>query len=126
MKYLCDTQIFLWWLNGDKRLKSSIKNIIRNSANFFLVSVVNGWEISIKLQNNPEFKLKSSIETSFQKSNMEILDVKLSHVLEFHKLPVIHKDPFDRMLVAQAKVEGAILISADSKIWKYNVPVLKA
>lgn len=125
MNYLCDTHIFLWWLENDKRLKSPIRDIIKDSTNGLIVSVVSGWEISIKLQNNPEFKMKSTVEECYRKASMEVLDVKLRHVLEFNKLPVIHKDPFDRMLVAQATSDGLALITSDPKIWKYNVPVVR-
>ena len=126
MNYLCDTHIFLWSLNGDKRLKDSIKTILKDPENRIFASTVSGWEISIKLQNNPKFRLKIPLEDLFNKTGVEILDIKLSHVLSFYKLSVMHKDPFDRMLVAQALAEGLTLITSDPKIWKYNVPVIRA
>lgn len=64
-------------------------------------------------------------EDCFQKAGFEILDVKFSHVLRLQKLEQYHKDPFDRMLIAQAQVENATIITGDEKIWRYDVPILK-
>lgn len=125
MKYLVDTHIFLWWLNDEKRLKTSIKEILKNKDNSIYASVVTAWELSIKLAKNSTFRLKTTIEDCFQKSGFDILDVKFSHVLHLQKLEQYHKDPFDRMLIAQAQSEGATLITGDAKIWKYDVEVLR-
>lgn len=126
MKYLVDTHIFLWWLNGENKLKNSVIDILKNPDNTIYVSVISAWELSIKLTRKSSFRLKSTIENCFQKAGFDILDVKFSHVLHLQKLKQYHKDPFDRMLVAQAISENATLISGDAKIWKYNVEVLKA
>lgn len=125
MKYLLDTHIFLWWLQNDKRLKDSIRTILTQSDTIY-VSVVSGWELSIKLKKKSKFKLKSTIEECYQKAGFEILDVKLPHILYLQRLQDHHNDPFDRMLISQAKSEGLTLITGDEKIWKYDVPLLKA
>lgn len=121
MKYLVDTNIFLWYLNSDRKLKDSTKSIIVNPNNIIYVSVVSAWEISIKLKTNALFKLKTSIKNAFQISGFEVLNISLEHVLSLHNLPLYHKDPFDRMLVAQALVENCVLITNDPKIKKYRV-----
>lgn len=126
MKYLVDTHIFLWWLNDEKRLKTSIKEILKSRDNIIYASVVTAWELSIKLTKNSTVRLKTTIEDCFQKAGFEILDVKFSHVLHLQKLEQHHKDPFDRMLIAQAVSEDATLITGDAKIWKYDVEVLRA
>ena len=126
MKYLVDTHIFLWWLNSEKRLKTSVIDILKDPDNIIYVSVVSAWEISIKLLAKSHLRLKTTIEECFQKAGFEILEVKLAHVLQLKKLKDIHKDPFDRMLIAQAQCEGATLITGDEKIWKYDVEVLRA
>lgn len=125
MKYLVDTHIFLWWLTNDRRLKDSIKSILSNADNVIYSSVVTAWEMSIKMKKDSKFRLIATIEECFQKAGFQILDIQFSHVLQFQKLKNIHKDPFDRMLIAQAKVEGATLITGDEKIWKYDIPILK-
>lgn len=125
MRYLLDTHVFLWWLNDDKKLKVPLREIIRDSSNSIFVSVISAWEISIKMKAK-KFKLKTTFEKVFDKFQFELLDVNLSHVFRHHKLPVFHKDPFDRMLIAQAFAEKAILITGDSKFKKYKVPLLSA
>lgn len=124
MRYILDTNVFLWALNNHKRLKTSVKEIIVNPDNEIFVSVVAAWEISIKLKTNPSFKLRVSIKRAFELSGFEILDINLEHVLSMHKLPLYHKDPFDRILIAQAKVEDLVLITADRKIKRYKIKTL--
>lgn len=126
MKYLVDTHIFLWWLVDEKRLKASIKEILQNQDNTIYASVITAWELSIKLTNSSALRLKTTIEDCFQKAGFDILNVTFSHVLHLQKLEQHHKDPFDRMLIAQARVENATLITGDEKIWKYDVEVLRA
>lgn len=127
MHYLIDTHIFLWWLNGDKKLKTVIKKTIENKENQIVASVINGIEISIKARKR-KIKLKTTIERMFEVSGFKVLDVNLNHVLELDKLPLHknHKDPFDKILVSQARVENLTFITSDDKIWKYNLPLLKA
>ena len=127
MRYLLDTNIFLWWLDDDKRLKDSIQKIIKNKENQIFVSVVSGWEISIK-HHAGKLPIKTTIKTMFDVAGFKIVDIILSHILELDKLPVYkgHKDPFDRILISQAKVENLKLITSDQKIWKYQIPVIKA
>lgn len=127
MRYLVDSHIFLWWLNGDKKLKNPLKKIIENKENQITVSVISGIEISIKARTG-NVKLKTTINRMFEVSGFEVLDVNLSHVLELDKLPLHkdHKDPFDRILISQSRVEKLTFITTDEKIWKYDLPLLKA
>lgn len=123
MKYLLDTNILLWSLNGDKRLKESIQRIIKNPANIIFISVVSAWEISIKRKIG-KLHLKRNIMTYFKQSDFEILNINLDHILMLDNLPLYHRDPFDRLLIAQAKTENLILITSDSKFKKYDVKLL--
>lgn len=127
MKYLVDTSIFLWSLNGDKKLKDEIKEIIENSKNQIFVSIASAWEISIKSRAG-KLPLKTTLSKCFEILDFEILDINLNHILEFNRLALHkdHKDPFDRLLISQARVENLTLITTDEKIWKYNLPLLKA
>ncbi|MBI2590516.1 MAG: type II toxin-antitoxin system VapC family toxin [Candidatus Blackburnbacteria bacterium] len=126
MRYLLDTHIFLWWANGDKKLKVPIRELLAKSQNTIFVSTITAWEISIKLKAKPNFKLQKSLKRTFLLSKFGVMPVTFSHVLTLHQLPMYHKDPFDRMLIAQAKTEKLKLITSDSKIWKYNLSLLKA
>ena len=112
MKYLLDTNIFLWWLDGDSRLSKEYSEIINNPNHIKLISVVSVWEIIIKVRLG-KFPLSIPVEKILEKSEFDLLSVELKHVLELGKLPGIHKDPFDRILVAQAKVEECTLLSSD-------------
>lgn len=125
MRYLLDTHIFLWSLNNHSKLKDSVRKILVDPKNLIFVSVVSTWEVSIKLKTHPGFKLKTSIKEAFEISGFEILPVSFEHALGVQKLSLHHKDPFDRMLIAQAKVEKLTLITHDKKIWKYDVSILK-
>lgn len=126
MRCLLDTHIFLWSLTNDRRLKRSIKEILIDPGNLIYVSVVSAWELSIKLKTHPGFKLKTSVRKAFTISGFEILPISFEHTLQVYQLPLHHKDPFDRILIAQVKVEGLTLITSDPKIWKYKTSILKA
>lgn len=123
MPYLVDTHILLWWTRGDKRLKAGLLDVLKNPANQIYVSVVSGIEIAIKIKSG-KIRLKSSLKEIYKKSGFTVLDVNLSHAQMLYKLPVLHKDPFDRILIAQAKVEKLVLITTDAKIRKYKVKTL--
>ena len=127
MQYLLDTNIFLWSLNGDKKLKDGIKEIIKDSKNQIFVSIASAWEISIKNRAG-KLPLKITLSKCFEIAGFKILDIKLIHVLEFDKLSLRknHRDPFDRILVSQARAEHLTFVTTDKKIWKYNLSLLKA
>lgn len=125
MRYLLDTHIFLWWLWGNKKLKNSVREIIQSPKNQILVSVVSGIEISIKHKSG-KLSLKTTLRRMFEISGFEILNINLSHIFKLDKLPIYHKDPFDRLLVSQAKTENLTLVTSDDKILKYKVSTLKA
>lgn len=127
MKYLLDTHTFIWWLEGNKKLKISIRKILKSPENQIFVSVVNGIEISIKSKSR-KLNITTTVKKMFEISGFKVLNVDFNHVLEFSRLPVHpdHKDPFDRILISQAKVDNLTLITSDPKIWKYKVSVLKA
>ena len=121
--YLLDTHIFLWSLDETKRLTEEVVKILKDSRNRIFVSVATAWEMSIK-QKKGKLPLKTTLEVCFRKSNFEILEIKLPHILQLENLPTYHKDPFDRILVAQAIVEKLMIITEDGKIKKYDVSVL--
>ena len=124
MKLLLDTQAFIWWDSAPANLSSRVLALCRDRANTVLLSVASVWEMQIKLQLG---KLKLTqplaqlVESQRRTNNIEVLPVLLSHVLELENLPAYHKDPFDRLLIAQANAEGAILASKDRVFTKYPV-----
>lgn len=119
-KYLLDTHVLLWWLTDSPKLSNSVREILSDPNNYISVSVVSAWEISIKLGSNKEFQMSVSMEECLdEKNGFNILPVTEKQVFELEKLPNLHKDPFDRMLIAQAISEEYILISSDKSIAKY-------
>lgn len=125
MRYLLDTNIFLWWLNNDRKLTETIRMVIKNPRNQIYVSVGSGWEISIKHRLG-KLPLKTSLKKCFELAAFGIINVSLDHILKLDRLPIYHKDPFDRILIAQAQVEDLTLISSDKKMSRYKVKLLSS
>jgi PIN domain nuclease of toxin-antitoxin system len=127
MKYLLDTHTFIWWDSEPAKLSPQALMVCQDRRNVLLLSVVSVWEMQVKLQLGKlklTLPLKEILEAQQQTNNIEILSVTLAHVLALESLPVHHKDPFDRLLVAQAIVEESALVSADPNIAKYAVQVV--
>ncbi|MBI4225492.1 type II toxin-antitoxin system VapC family toxin [Candidatus Roizmanbacteria bacterium] len=123
MKYLLDTQIFLWALDKDSNLKQLVRRIIINPNIIIYISLVSIWEMSIKRKIG-KLDLKYKLRTYVDKSGFDLLNINLDHIITLDKLPLHHRDPFDRLLVAQAKTEKLTLITADPKMKKYDVKLL--
>lgn len=125
MRYLLDTHVFIWAMEKKKRLPESIKNEITNPDNIIFISVATVWEIIIKSAKK-KLKTPKDIKGDIAASNFQLLSIEVEHVLGIKELPGIHKDPFDRILISQAKIENLTLITSDEKIWKYKTPLIRA
>ena len=120
MKILFDTHTFLWWIGEPERLSKKLHDLCKDRNNTILLSVVSVWEIQIKraigkLRLNES--LKDLIEREQLANGLQILPVNLNHVLILDDLSDYHKDPFDRLLIAQSMLEETYLASKD-KIFK--------
>lgn len=127
MKLLPDTHTFIWWDSEPAKLSPQALALCQDRQKVLLLSVVSVGQMQVKLQLGKlrlTLSLKEIIETQQQTNNIEILPVTLAHVLALENLPTHHKDPFDRLLVAQAIVEKAVLISSDQNVAKYPVNVV--
>ena len=127
MKLLLDTHTFIWWAGELEKLPKRVITACGNSDNSLILSVVSVWEVKIKIQLgklNLDLPLKTMIENQQQTNSLQILHVNLAHVLALDSLPFHHKDPFDRLLIAQAKVEDAFLVSRDTAFSNYPVKLL--
>ncbi len=122
-RYLLDTHILLWWLSEDKKLNKKIKDLITNPANYILVSTVSIWEIVIK-KSLHKLEAPDNLKETLQENDFSILPITVDHVLYLEHLPVLHNDPFDRLLIAQNIVESATFITADKIIPKYKIDCL--
>lgn len=118
--FLLDTHIFIWWMENDKKLSKEIISILSEPNDQVFLSVVSVWEIIIK-QAKKRLKVPDDIEGGIHDSGFKLIPITLRHVLAVKKLPFYHKDPFDRMLIAQAKAENLNLITTDQKIKKYDI-----
>jgi len=126
MKLLLDTHTFIWWDSEPTKLSAQALALCQNRENTLLLSVASVWEMQIKLQLSKlklSVPLKEIIESQQRTNNLEVLSVTLPHVLGLESLPAYHKDPFDRLLIAQAIAEGAVLVTGDPMFAKYPVQV---
>lgn len=122
-RYLLDTHIFLWSIENEKKLKSQVREILEDPTIEVFVSTASFWEISIKHKIG---KLPSKVRLSelVKKSSFGILNIDINHVIQLDELPPLHKDPFDRIIIAQAKAESLTLITVDQKLKQYNIKLL--
>lgn len=127
MKYLLDTQVFLWWSDRYTNLSGKVYSICEDTDNELLLSIVSIWEIQIKVQLEklqlPD-TLKQIVTTQQQKNNFDILPIHPHHIYGLGQLAAHHKDPFDRMLISQALYEGIPILTKDDAIKKYPVKVI--
>lgn len=124
MELLLDTHVLLWTVFESKKLASEVEQAIASPDNVIYVSIVSLWEIGIK-QNLGRLSVPASFFESLP-ARCKILELKVSHIKTYKELPLHHRDPFDRMLVAQAMTEDLVLVTRDSKIQLYDVPILFA
>lgn len=122
MKLLLDSYILLWWQGRDRSLPDGIIAAI-SGAETVLVSAATTWELDLKVQLG-KLRLPEPVEDGVLAAGFEPLPIRFEHTRRAVGLPAIHRDPFDRMLVAQALVEGATLVTHDSTIARYEVPLL--
>lgn len=120
MNFLLDTHILLWFLENDDKLSARLREVISNPENLVFVSSVSAWEISIK-QSIGKLVAPSNLAEALQFSRFEVLSMTLAHGIKVADLPMHHKDPFDRMLIAQALVESLTIITVDRAFRLYDV-----
>jgi len=125
MKFLLDTHLLLWAAGQPGRLSAAALKFIDDPANELLFSAASIWEVAIKrglgrndFQVDPRLLRRGLLDNGYSE-----LPVLSDHVVTIDSLPLIHKDPFDRLLVAQATVEGITLLTADAVVAKYPGPV---
>ena len=122
MKLLLDTHTVLWWRGEDPQLGRIARRAIA-SADVVLVSSASAWEVAIKMALG-KLRVPGPFESGVEESGFTKLPITFAHAAAVATLPPHHTDPFDRMLIAQAIVEGCTLVTADLKFEPYNVPLL--
>lgn len=124
-KYLLDTGVLILWLAGSDRLAAPIAGRINAGGDEVAVSAVAGWEIAAK-QAEGKLVCPDDIENQLSQSEFPILPVTLRHALAAGQLPPHHQDPFDRLMLAQAKCEGLTFITRQAELGVYGVDLLMA
>jgi len=124
MKYLLDTSTAIWALGNKTKLSEAAKTIIDDVSLSLCVSIISAWEIAIKVSIG---KLNFGGGSAFflekmQNNGVELLNIKETYIECVESLPFIHRDPFDRLLIATAKAEDMTILTADENIHKYDVP----
>ncbi len=129
MTLLLDTQALLWWRQGSRKLGPRARAAIEKGANRADVSVATAWEIAIKfrrrqltLSHPPHIWMPNAVE----RGGFTVLDITMEHALTVANLPDHHADPFDRLLIAQAQLEGLTIVTSDAAFEAYDVGLLDA
>ena len=124
MRALLDTHAFLWWVTDDARLSDTAREVIADGRNEIHFSAASGWEIAIKARLGrltvPD-DLARFMTGQIEQNGFRSLAIELAHALRVHSLEDLHRDPFDRMLVAQSMVENLPIIGRDAQITAYGV-----
>ena len=120
-----DTHVLLWWLADDARLSPTARAAISDGKNHVFVSAAAAWEMVIK-STLGKLDIPSNLEAALIANRFEPLPITIPHSLAVANLPHHHNDPFDRLLIAQAKVEGLTLVTGDEQIKKYDVAIMEA
>jgi len=125
MNLLLDTHVLLWWLDDNPGLSLRARTVIADGNNLVFVSAAVIWEIQIKHALG-KLKIPKNFRNVLDQQGFELLDITVEHAYAVGKLPLYHRDPFDRILVAQAKLENMTLVSRDKRIKKYKIPLINA
>ena len=128
MRLLLDTHVFIWWADQQEILSATALSALKDEGNELLLSVASVWEMQIKVQLGKlklSMPLKELVATQVETNDIRILPVELAHVLALNALPFHHKDPFDRLLIAQSITEDVTLVSADPEFPAYPAKLLQ-
>ena len=123
MKLLLDTHILLWWLADDPRLPPSAEAAIADGDTLVVVSAASAWEIAIKKAAG-RLETPDELLEAIEASHFDPLSISPVHALAAGALPAHHTDPFDRMLIAQARAEGLTVVTVDGRFSDYDVDLL--
>jgi len=125
-RFLLDTHVLLWWLFDDHRLTALARSIIQDPANTLLVSSASGWEISTKYRLGKLPHAEEAVRNlpSLLRRALIVLPITIEHALAAGALPGPHRDPFDRMLIAQGQIENLPIVTSDAVFKQYSVTLV--
>jgi PIN domain nuclease of toxin-antitoxin system len=127
LKFLLDTHLLLWIAGNSKRVPETLRNDLTDTSNEFLFSAASLWEITIKRRlGREDFRVDPrALRQRLLDNGYVELPITSEHAVSIDALPPLHKDPFDRILLAQALTEGVTLLTADEQLARYSGPVRK-
>lgn len=125
VRLLLDAHSLLWWATDPRKLSNQAREAIEAPTNDVLVSVAGIWELYLKASKG-KLRLPADLEARICADGISILPIRFSHAKRVAELPWNHRDPFDRMIVAQALAEGLTVVTRDEDIRRYDVPILPA
>ena len=124
MRHLLDTHTLIWFLEDDNKLSAFVQSLLDDGANELLVSIASIWEIAVKVSIN-KLSLSSPFEDVFPYqliyNSIDILEIDINHLKIVSNLPLHHRDPFDKLLIAQCMSEGIPIVSTDSLFDQYGI-----
>jgi len=126
-RFLLDTHVLLWWLFDDPKLSHIAHSVIQAPDNMILVSSASGWEIATKYRMGKlphAGEVAHNLPSLLRKSRMDVLSITMEHALAAGMLPGPHRDPFDRMLIAQGEIEGLPIVTSDPAFKQYPVELV--
>jgi PIN domain nuclease of toxin-antitoxin system len=125
---LLDTHVFAWALAEPDQLSAEALSLIRDTANILFVSIVTPWQLAIKLRLGKDVALPPNVGLWFSEALMRassrLLPIEVQHVAAVEHLPLHHRDPFDRLLIAQARSERLTIVTRDRRFAPYDVPII--
>lgn len=124
-RYLLDTHVLLWWLSEPSRVSSEAAEAIANGANEVYVSSAAVWEMAIK-KTLGRLEIPGNLEAVLRRDHIDVLPISAAHALAVADLPLHHQDTFDRIQIAQSRLEGLVLVTRDRKFAQYDVDLLQA
>src|SRR5216683_389312 len=123
MRLLLDTHAFLWWMDGSRALGPAARAAIADSQNDVILSIASLWELTIKIALG-KLTFPADLETTLGEEGFGMLPVTFAHLRELATLPPLHKDPFDRMMIAQSRADGLAIVTADPVFAPYGPEIV--
>ncbi len=125
MSYLLDTSAFLWFVTGDSKLSKRARRVLEESSGDMYLSLASIWELAIKANLGRGLELPQPfvefIDIELQAEQIQVLNIELAHIKQVAAMPLHHRDPFDRLLIAQAQVENIPVITSDAAFDPYPI-----
>jgi PIN domain nuclease of toxin-antitoxin system len=125
LNLLLDTSAFIWWVTDDDRLGPRARDAVADPSTRVHVSAVSAWEVAIK-RSLGKLTFEGDVAALVETEDFDELPIRIAHALEAESLPHHHRDPFDRMLIAQSRHEGLIILTGDRLFTRYDVELMPA